>query len=247
MPAFSRMPRPAHRRIPEIRSGFFLLLLLCLLLSSCIGREHLVYLYNPLNFRAVEDGVLYRSGQPAAEDLKWIAREHGIRSIINLRGAKPGEGWYDEEVAASRELGLQRVEIKLSADRLPHREDLIHLLDAFRELPRPILVHCEGGADRSGEASALFALEHLKWSRRKVLKQLHPSSGHNRDRYPAKTYFVRDVYRGERWAREVYDPCRQKYEYYNQERYCKKERPPDREATFPPSHSSGEVFLAEIK
>jgi protein tyrosine phosphatase (PTP) superfamily phosphohydrolase (DUF442 family) len=196
------------------------LVLLCLAATFCNWRSHLVYVYNPLNFHVVKEGVLYRSGQPGGDDLERIAREHGIRSVINLRGANPGEPWYEEEIAASRRLGLERVEISMSAERLPHREELSALLDAFRELPRPMLVHCDGGADRSGEAVAIFALEHLKWSRSEALLQLRPSYGHNPERYPAKTYFVERVWRGGKWAREAYYPCRLPLDYYDRAKYC---------------------------
>lgn len=108
----------------------------------------------------------------------------------------------------------------MSAVRLPHRDDLIQLLDAFKELPRPILVHCKAGADRTGEASAIFAMDYLKWSKRKAAGQLHPFYGHFPDFTPAKTYFIREGYRGEEWARNTYDPCRQDYQYYDKEQYC---------------------------
>ena len=201
---------------PRLLSVVFL----SLLLTSCATIKHLLYTYDPLNFHAVKDGVVYRSAQPTGRDLRIVVKEHGIKSIINLRGAQPGEGWYDEEVGVSRELGLERVDISMSARRLPHREDLLRLLDAFNELPRPILIHCKGGADRTGEAVAIFALDHLKWSTREAARQLHPYFWHFPDRYPAKTYFIREVYQGEEWARESYYPCREDYEYYDREVYC---------------------------
>jgi protein tyrosine/serine phosphatase len=203
---------PAPKLLPVV--------FLSLLLTSCATIKHLLYTYDPLNFHAVKDGVMYRSGQPTGRDLRMVVNEHGIKSVINLRGAQPGEDWYDEEVAVSQELGLKRVDISMSAARLPHRGDLLRLLDAFKDLPPPILVHCKAGADRTGEAAAVFALDHLKWSNRKAAGQLHPYYGHVPDLYPAKTYFIREVYRGEEWAREFYDPCKQDYKYYDKGTYC---------------------------
>ena len=197
-----------------------LVVLLSLFLASCATIEHMRYTYDPLNLHAVRDEVMYRSAQPTGNDLRMVAEAYGIKSIINLRGAEPGKDWYDEELAVSRELGLQQVDIRMSAARLPHRGDLLSLLDAFNDLPRPILVHCKGGADRTGEAVAVFALDHLKWPKRKAAGQLHPYFGHFPDRYPAKTYFIREVYQGEEWAREFYYPCQQDYKYYNKELYC---------------------------
>lgn len=204
----------------DINPGLLAVVFLFLLLTSCATIKHMIYTYDPLNFHSVKDGVMYRSAQPTGRDLRMIAEEYGIKSIINLRGAQPGDDWYDEELSVSRELGIELFDVRMSAARLPHREDLIRLLDAYNDLPQPILVHCKGGADRTGEAVAIFAQDHLEWSKRKAAGQLHPYFGHFPDRFPAKTYFIREVYQGEEWAREFYYPCQQDYKYYNKELYC---------------------------
>jgi len=206
--------------VRRVKRGSWIFILLIPLLTSCATIKHLLYTYDPLNFHDVKEGVLYRSAQPSGKELFLAVREYNIRSVINLRGAQPGESWYDIEKAVSDKLGLQRVDIAMSAVRLPHRDDLIRLLDAFKELPRPILIHCKAGADRTGEAAAIFAMEYLHWSRRKAAGQLHPYYGHIPDFTPAKTYFIREVYQGEDWARNTYDPCLQDFEYYDKERYC---------------------------
>jgi len=196
------------------------LLFLFLVLTSCATVKHMMYTHDPLNLHTVKDGVMYRSAQPSGTDLRRVVVQYGIKSVINLRGESPGKDWYGDEVAVSQELGLQRIDISMSARRLPHKDDLIRLLDAFNELPRPILVHCKAGADRTGEAVAIFALDHLKWSKRKAAGQLHPYFGHVPDLYPAMTYFVREVYQGEEWARTSYNPCRGDYKYYDKDKYC---------------------------
>jgi len=198
------------------------LLFLFLVLTSCTTIKHVLYTHDPLNLHTVKDGVMYRSAQPSGTDLRRVVAqyEYDIKSVINLRGESSDKDWYVDEVGVSRELGLELVDISMSARHLPHKDNLIRLLDAFNELPRPILVHCKAGADRTGEAVAIFALDHLKWSKRKAAGQLHPYFGHVPDFYPAKTYFVREVYQGEEWARESYDPCRGNYKYYDKNKYC---------------------------
>jgi protein tyrosine phosphatase (PTP) superfamily phosphohydrolase (DUF442 family) len=108
------------------------------------------------NFHAVEAGVLYRSAQPDREDLATAAREHGIKSVLNLRGPNPGSPWYDEEIAASRDLGLAHYNYPISAHRLVTRRQLSEILDIIREAPKPLLVHCMSGADRAGLVAALY-------------------------------------------------------------------------------------------
>jgi protein tyrosine/serine phosphatase len=192
-----------------------LLILLIPLFTSCGTAKEIFCAYDTFNFHAVKEGVLYRSAQPSAADLRLVVRDYSIQSVINLRGAQIGQSWYDIEKRVSDELRLQRVDIAMSAARLPHREDLILLLDAFRVLPRPILIHCKAGADRTGEAAAIFAIDHLGWSREDALRQLRPYYGHVCKLTPAKKYFIREVYQGEDWARNTFDPCKQDYEYYD--------------------------------
>jgi hypothetical protein len=113
----------------------------------------------------------------------------------------------------------------MGAGKLPRRQDLIALLDAYRFAPRPILIHCRAGADRTGEASAIYLQEYMQRSREEALEALTFDYWHVELFKPAKRYFIREVYRGEEWAREVYDPCApdQPYEYFNPARDCERE------------------------
>jgi protein tyrosine/serine phosphatase len=88
--------------------------------------------------------------------LEEIVRRHGIRSVINLRGPNAGKAWYDEEIAASNRLGLQHVDIPLSAqhDLTPAQVDAV--LALVERAPKPVLIHCNGGSDRTGLVSAAW-------------------------------------------------------------------------------------------
>jgi protein tyrosine phosphatase (PTP) superfamily phosphohydrolase (DUF442 family) len=123
--------------------------------AASIGAYCGVIIYQG-NFHAVEAGVLYRSAQPGREDLVVAARQHGIKSVLNLRGPNPGSPWYDEEIAASRELGLAHYNYPISAHRLLTRQQMAELLDIVRQAPKPLLIHCMSGADRAGLLSALY-------------------------------------------------------------------------------------------
>jgi protein tyrosine phosphatase (PTP) superfamily phosphohydrolase (DUF442 family) len=108
------------------------------------------------NFDAVEAGVIYRSAQPNREDLIAAARQHGIKSVLNLRGRNVGSPWYDEEVAASRELNLAHYDYPISAHRFVTMREIGEILDIIRQAPKPLLIHCKSGADRAGLVSALY-------------------------------------------------------------------------------------------
>jgi protein tyrosine phosphatase (PTP) superfamily phosphohydrolase (DUF442 family) len=182
------------------------------------------YTHDPLNFHIVKEGVLYRSAQPTGDDIRMIHTEYGIKSIINLRGKRSGKDWYDEEIEVIKELGLRHADIPLPLERLPDEEHLKDILDAFNNLPQPILVHCKAGADRTGMAAAMFVFDHMNQQldednrRQKAAGQLHPYFGHIPDFKPVQTYFIRDVYEGEEWVlKDYYDPCNIEYRYNDSE------------------------------
>ena len=108
------------------------------------------------NFHAVAKGEAFRSAQPSPQDLERYARDQGIRTVINLRGANPSEAWYRDEVATARRLGLRHIDFRMSAKRGITNEEAWQLIQIMRDAPKPLLIHCESGADRSGLASALY-------------------------------------------------------------------------------------------
>ncbi len=110
----------------------------------------LAYLHLSGNFHAVVAGEVYRSAQVTAADLKDYQAGYGIRSVLNLRGAGPGQGWYDDEIAASAALGLEHVDFAMNASQELRPEEAARLIALMRDMPKPLLVHCRHGSDRTG-------------------------------------------------------------------------------------------------
>ncbi len=80
-------------------------------------------------------------------------------------------------------------------------------------------MHCDGGADRAGEASAIYQIEYMGKSRAEALEMLTLRYRHLSWLKPAKRYFI-ERYRGEDWLRNEYNPCSDEYEYYDKVKYC---------------------------
>ncbi len=87
-----------------------------------------------------------------------LIQAHHIRTVLNLRGAFPGTPWYEAEVATVRDAGAEIISMPMSANSQPDAALLASLLYELRTAPRPILIHCNAGADRTGLAVALFEL-----------------------------------------------------------------------------------------
>lgn len=107
------------------------------------------------NFFAVAPGV-WRSNQPTHKRFERL-KAQGIRSILNLRG-RSGAAHYLVEEESCHTLGLTLVSISLQARHAPPAQDLLALIDAFRTIEKPFVMHCKSGADRAGLASAIYLL-----------------------------------------------------------------------------------------
>ncbi len=167
------------------------------------------------NFHEIEKGKFYRSAQLSAGDLEEYVKQYGIRTVINLRGENPGEEWFQNEQAVAQRLGLEFVNIAMLPNKIPSRQNLNTLLMAFATLPRPLLAHCQAGADRTGEASALYQMLYMNKSKKQALKMLTPHYGHFSFVLPAKRYFIEKLWQGVEWAQSQYEPCSGIYKYYD--------------------------------
>lgn len=113
------------------------------------------------NFHQVENAPVYRSGQLDKKDLEEKIKKHNLRSVVNLRGADPGDEWYEDESSVCQKFGVKLYDISMSARRLPTKEEVKQLLDVFDQGKYPMLVHCRAGADRSALGVAIYRIHIL--------------------------------------------------------------------------------------
>ena len=117
---------------------------------------YLAFLHFNGNFHTVVEGELYRSAQVKGTQLSDYTAKVGLKSVLNLRGAAPGADWYKDEMAESARLGLVHADFELSASRKVTTEEAVKLIALMRLLPKPLLIHCKHGSDRTGLLSALY-------------------------------------------------------------------------------------------
>ncbi|MFO0937804.1 MAG: dual specificity protein phosphatase family protein [Gemmataceae bacterium] len=131
------------------------------------------------NFRVVEPGVLYRSGQLTSNGLRNLVRELGIRTVVNFRAEETGPQKDVEEEALCKELGLnyERVVYRTwSSDSGPPQaeksvNEYFAIMDRYKN-KGPMLVHCFAGKHRTGAFVALYRMEYQGWSNAEALTEM---------------------------------------------------------------------------
>jgi len=111
------------------------------------------------NLGTITAGQAYRSNQLSGSGFRKEITALGLRSVINLRGASDKEDWCRDEVAACEAAKVAHYDIRMSANKLPPPETLALLVRTLHEAPRPILIHCKQGADRTGLAAAVWLIQ----------------------------------------------------------------------------------------
>lgn len=170
----SRLPRhPRHRLGVALRP----LSICTLILSACIVGGFGYQLFSG-NIHTVIAGELYRSGQLTPSKLAGLSKVFGIRSMINLRGENTTEPWYQSELHSAEGLGIQHIDFQMSAKRELTNDAVAKLVAIMKNAPKPLLLHCQGGADRTGLAAAIYLSAIAGQNEEVAEQQLSASFGH---------------------------------------------------------------------
>jgi len=156
-----------------------------------------------------------RMAQPTETGLAATLEKDKIKSIVNLRGKNDGKDWYDMEAAFAAENNLTLYSVRLSKNRLPTREQLADLIRIFKTAERPLMMHCQSGADRTGFAATVYRMVVLEEPLEVAIKSSTMWHGHLEQDTPLDKLF--DAYRDEaqgrtfeQWFQQDYDVGRLK-------------------------------------
>lgn len=96
------------------------------------------------------------AGQVTPEDLQQAAQA-GFKSVLNLRS--PDEtGFLSDEQQQAQAAGLEYANIPLRPTE-PNQELAQAAIEEIENLPKPILIHCAGGARAGGIALIATAID----------------------------------------------------------------------------------------
>lgn len=133
------------------------------------------------NFRVVEDGVLYRSGQLTPAGLERVIRDQGVRTVVTFRtsrvAGKPPPDTWEEELCAARGVKHVRIVPRLwGADEqgeVPAEQSVKEFLAVMDDKANyPVLIHCFAGIHRTGTMCAVFRMEYHRWPADRAVEEM---------------------------------------------------------------------------
>jgi protein tyrosine/serine phosphatase len=161
---------------------------LALMVTALSFGGYLAFLQLSGNFHTVVPGEFYRSAQPSASQLEDYASRYGIKTVINLRGKNDKAAWYNEEIAVAERLGIQHIDFAMSASAIVTHDVAEQLVEVMKSAPKPILIHCKAGADRSGIVSAIYSHQIAGFDQDRAERQLSVFFGHIGIPYLSSTF-----------------------------------------------------------
>lgn len=174
-PASTPESTPPAAEKPSKRGKIVSMVLLLVLLAGVVwyaddGHE----LFWPKRWGVVQEGAIYRSGEPLPIATARPVRAHGIRTIIDLGAHTPGT---DEEIAAQQkaeELGITRYRFGLIGDATGDPNDYVAALRLINDpANQPVWVHCAAGSERTGMLIALHRVIVDGWDVDRAYDETH--------------------------------------------------------------------------
>ncbi len=133
------------------------------------------------NFRVVEPGRLYRSGQMTPAGFRRVAEEFDIKTVISLRDTRDGDGVHEDQAEEDfcRERGLAFHRLP-PADWspvngvIPGAKNIAEFLRILDDpaTERPVLVHCFAGIHRTGAHVAVYRMEYDGWTAEEAIEEM---------------------------------------------------------------------------
>lgn len=110
------------------------------------------------NFHTVAPGIT-RGGAPTLQGLQAL-KGMGVETIIDLRISPR---LVTREAAQARALGFRFVNLPMGSDPPTARQVSVFLATLKQAPPRPVFVHCQHGADRTGCMIGIYRETQQGW------------------------------------------------------------------------------------
>jgi protein tyrosine phosphatase (PTP) superfamily phosphohydrolase (DUF442 family) len=133
----------------------------------------------PNFYRVSKD--FYRAAQIDASGIDGLSKPpYEIKTVISLRGWHDDLKMLPEGSFAAHGVRYERIEMKWGGLH-PEKEDVVKFLKLVATAPKPILVHCLHGADRTGFMTAVYRIAVEGWTAEEAIDELkHGHYGANK-------------------------------------------------------------------
>ena len=115
------------------------------------------------NFHRVTDS-LYRGAQPTVEGFHQL-KAMGVKTVVNLRS-------FHSDREAIGDLMLRREQIRFQTWHAEDEEVVRFLKLVNDPHNRPLFVHCQHGADRTGLMCAIYRMAVQGWSKAAAIQEM---------------------------------------------------------------------------
>ncbi len=136
------------------------------------------------NLYKVSDS-LYRSEQPNKRGFRELEKA-GVKTVINFRRDV-------DDARKVKKTGLLTERIPLKASEMTESH-IIEVLQLIHKSPKPVLIHCWHGSDRTGIMTAAYRVVFEGWPKEKAVKEFrYPDFGYHEKWYPNLVDLIMDL------------------------------------------------------
>jgi len=129
------------------------------------------------NFHKLDNNA-YRSAQLFSFNMPYYLEKYKIKTILNLRGEQKNKSWYKNEKQITKEHNISLLTFKMSSRKYLDFNQTSKIVKILKNAKKPILIHCEGGADRTSLVSALYDYALLHLSKEEAMEEFSFIYGH---------------------------------------------------------------------
>ncbi|MEO1277871.1 MAG: tyrosine-protein phosphatase [Planctomycetota bacterium] len=128
----------------------------------------------PKRWGVVQEGAIYRSGEPTPNATRRVVRSMGIKTIIDLGAHTQGSDEERTAQAVADELGVTRYRFTLIGDATGDPNDYVMALRIMNDpAHQPVWVHCAAGSERTGCLIALQRTINDGWDVDRAYNETH--------------------------------------------------------------------------
>ena len=127
------------------------------------------------NFCVVAPGALWRGEAPTPSDAQWLV-DHGVRTVVSLQlDVRSSFESVHPAPGVVRSVSYFRVRDFAATQVLTHRhldDHVAEVLAIIQEAPKPVLISCRAGVDRTGIIAAAYRVLVDGMSREAAIKEM---------------------------------------------------------------------------